>query len=136
MASSTASPRSHLGSGWAFPVRPAGGRLRYVGDETDIEQAIGIILETARRERVMRPSFGGTLRERVFDGNSIGLARRVEHEVAAALRDWEPRIQVERITAHPATVQPHVLLIEIDYVVRRTNAFYNLVYPFYLTEGS
>jgi uncharacterized protein len=129
-------PASHLGSGWGFPVRPVGGQLRYVADEVDIEQAIGLILETARRERVMRPGFGGTLRDRVFDANSIGLAQRVEHEVAEVLRDWEPRIHVERIGAHPATVQPHVLLIEIDYVVRRTNAFYNLVYPFYLTEGT
>lgn len=87
-------PQPHLGSGWAFPVRPKAGRLQYVADETDIEQAIGIILETARRERVMRPSFGGTLRERVFDSNSIDLAQRVEHEVAAALRDWEPRIHI------------------------------------------
>ncbi|KYF79082.1 hypothetical protein BE20_29415 [Sorangium cellulosum] len=133
MAQST---QPHLGSGWAFPVRPTGGRLRYVSDEVDIEQAIGIILETARRERVMMPSFGGTLRERVFDANSVGLAQRVEHEVAAALRDWEPRIQVERVSAYPATIQPHVLLIEIDYVVNRTNAFYNLVYPFYLSEGT
>ncbi len=130
------STEPQLGSGWAFPVRPTGGHLRYVSDEVDVEQAIGLILETHRRERVMRPGFGGTLRDRVFDSNSSALARRVEHEVAGALRDWEPRIHVERVTAHAATVQPHVLIIEIDYVIRRTNAFYNLVYPFYLTEGA
>ena len=28
------------------------------------------------------------------------------------------------------------LLINISYVVRATNTSYNLVYPFYLTEGS
>jgi len=129
------SARPHLGSGWAFPVRPVGGRLRYVSDEEDIEQAIGIILETARRERVLQPGFGSTLRDRVFDSNSAALAHDVEHEVAAALRDWEPRIQVERVRAHAGTAQPNVLLIEIDFVVRRTNAFHNLVYPFYLSEG-
>jgi phage baseplate assembly protein W len=133
MAQST---QPQLGSGWAFPVRPSGGRLHYVSDETDVEQAIGIILETARRERVMKPGFGGALRDRVFDSNSAGLAQRVEHEVGEALRDWEPRIHVERISAYPATVQPHVLLIEIDYLIRRTNAFYNMVYPFYLTEST
>jgi phage baseplate assembly protein W len=131
-----ASARPHLGSGWAFPVRPTGGALRYVRDEVDIEQAIGIVLETTRRERVMMPGFGTTLRDRVFDSNTVGLAQRVEQEVAAALRDWEPRIQVERVTAHAATVQPHVLLIEIDYVVRRTNVAHNLVYPFYLSEST
>lgn len=136
MASGTEITRPHLGSGWGFPVRPVAGALRYVRDELDIEQAIGIILETTRRERVMVPGFGSTLRDRVFDINSSGLAHRVEAEVGAALRDWEPRIKVERITAHAATVQPHVLLIEIDYVVNRTNTAHNLVYPFYLSEGA
>ncbi len=128
--------RPHLGCGWSFPVRPSAGGLRYVCDEEDIEQAVGLVLETAQRERVMQPGFGSTLRERVFESNTAGLAQRVEHEVNRALRDHEPRIQVERVTAHAGTVQPHVLLIEIDYVVRRTNAFYNLVYPFYLSEGT
>lgn len=130
------SNQPQLGSGWAFPVRPSAGRLRYVSDEVDVEQAIGIILETTRRERVMRPGFGTTLRDRVFDANTPGLAHHVEHEVAEALRELEPRIHVERVSAYAATVQPHVLLIEVDYVVRRTNAFFNLVYPFYLTEGA
>lgn len=132
----TVAARPHLGSGWAFPVRPSRGRLQFVRDEQDIEQAIGIILETTRRERVMVPAFGSTLRDRVFDANSAPLAQDVEREVTAALRDWEPRIVVERVTAHAGTVQPHVMLIEIDYLVRRTNVAHNLVYPFYLSEGT
>ena len=28
------------------------------------------------------------------------------------------------------------LTIKIDYRIRSNNAFYNLVYPFYLTEGA
>ena len=31
--------------------------------------------------------------------------------------------------------QKNVLLIRIDYRVRANNAFYNLVYPFFLQEG-
>jgi phage baseplate assembly protein W len=128
--------RPFLGTGWAFPVRPVGGALRYVTDEEDIEQAIGLVLETARRERVMVPGFGSTLRDRVFDTSSAALAVLVETDVRAALRDWEPRILVERVRAHAGTAQPHVLLVEIDYVVRRTNVAHNLVYPFYLAEGA
>jgi len=128
--------RPHLGRGWAFPVRPEGGALRYAAEEADIEQAIGIILETARRERLMEPAFGSTLRDRVFDSNSVALERRVEREVTEALQTWEPRIDVERVTAHAAAQQPNVLLIEIDYVVRRSNSSFNLVFPFYLAEGT
>ena len=47
---------------------------------------------------------------------------------------WEPRI--DQITVK-ATMQPSSgsLTIDIRYRVRFTNVFYNLVYPFYLSEG-
>jgi Bacteriophage baseplate protein W len=127
--------REHLGVGWSFPVRPVGGRLRYARYEEDIEQAIGIILETSRQERVMRPGFGAGLRGFVFDSNSPATHRAVEAEVRRALVEWEPRITVEGVRAYPDEERATVLLVEIDYVVRRNNAFYNLVYPFYLSEG-
>lgn len=128
--------REHLGVGWAFPVRPVGGGLRYARYEEDVEQAIGIILETNRHERVMRPRFGAGLRAHVFDPNSPSVHRLVEDEVRRALLDWEPRVELEGVRAYPDAERANVLLVEIDYRVRRTNSFYNLVYPFYLMEGA
>ncbi len=127
--------REHLGVGWAFPVRPVGGRLQFARYEEDVEQAIGIILETTRQERVMRPGFGAGLRDHVFDPNSPATHRLVEDEVRRALDDWEPRIHVEGVRARPDLERRNVLLVELDYRVRRTNSFFNLVYPFYLVEG-
>ena len=43
-----ADSKAYLGSGWAFPVRPSSGALRYVRHEEDIEQAIQIILLTGQ----------------------------------------------------------------------------------------
>jgi uncharacterized protein len=129
-------PRPHLGVGWAFPVRPSKGRLAYAAYEEDVEQAIGIILETARNERVMRPHFGAGLPSFVFANNSSISHRAVEEEVKRALIDSEPRITVERVSALAAEDEPNLMLIEIDYVVRRSNSFYNRVFPFYLTEAT
>ena len=128
--------RKHLGVGWAFPVRPVNGELLYAHYETDVEQAIGIILETTRRERIMRPDFGADLRGYVFDSNSPSTHRAVESSVQRALTTWEPRITVQSVRAFPAPDKDNVLMIEIEYVVRRTNTSFNLVYPFYLTEGA
>ena len=128
--------REYLGVGWSFPVRPVGGALTYVKYEDDVEQAIGLILETTKRERIMRPSFGAGLRAHVFDSNSPATQRAIEDEVRRALTDWEPRITVERVHAYPDATRPHVLLIDVDYVIVRSNVFFNLVYPFYLTEGA
>jgi hypothetical protein len=47
---------------------------------------------------------------------------------------WEPRI--DSITVKVTTDPPlGTLMIDIQYRVRMTNTFYNLVYPFYLQEG-
>lgn len=127
--------REYLGVGWAFPVRPVGGKLAFARYEEDVEQAIGIVLETTRRERIMRPEFGADLRDFVFDSNSPSTHRAVEAEVQRALGTWEPRITVQAVHAYPDATKNNVLLIEIEYVIRRNNASFNLVYPFYLTEA-
>jgi phage baseplate assembly protein W len=128
--------RPHLGVGWPFPVRPRQGRLQLVRYEDLVEQAIGLIIETSQNERVMVPGFGTGLRDFVFASNSPLTRGRMESDVRAALLHWEPRIQVERVEAHSSPDRPNLVLIEIDYVVKRTNTFYNRVYPFYLTQAT
>jgi len=129
--------REHLGVGWAFPVRPSpGGGLSWARYEDDVDQAIGIILQTAPFERVMLSEFGAGLRSYVFAPNTEHTHRVLEEEVKIALRRWEPRIDVERVHAYASADDPRLLLIEIDYVVRRTNTAQNRVFPFYLEEGA
>lgn len=128
--------KAFLGAGWSFPVKPVDGRLRYAAYEDDVEQAIQIILLTQRGERPMLPEFGGGLRNFLFEPNSPATCRAIERTVRAALIDWEPRIDLDRVEVVPDQQQPNLLLIHVDYVVRATNSFYNRVYPFYLLEGS
>ncbi|MEJ7812806.1 MAG: GPW/gp25 family protein [Gemmatimonadaceae bacterium] len=127
--------KAYLGVGWAFPVRPVNGRLQFVRHEEDIEQAIQLVLLTARNERVMLPPFGAGVRTYVFEPNAPPTHRTIERAVRTALIDWEPRIDVERVEVTADEDEPNLLLIHLDYVVRATNTFYNRVYPFYLFEG-
>ena len=127
--------KAFLGVGWGFPVKPVDGRLRYAAYEEDVEQAVSIILLTERGERPMLPEFGGGLRKFLFEPNSPATHRAIEHTVRAALIDWEPRIDLDRVEVVADGEQPNLLLIHVDYVVRATNSFYNRVYPFYLLEG-
>ena len=128
-------PRPHLGVGWAFPVKPVNGRLAWAKYEEDVEQAIEIILRTSPGERVMLPAFGAGLRDFVFAGNSPPTHRRVEDAVRRALVEYEPRIDVEQVRASASADEPNLMEVEIDYVVRRTNAAFNRVFPFYLNEA-
>jgi phage baseplate assembly protein W len=128
-----------LGQGWSFPVAlDPRGEVVMAAHEEDVRQAIRIILATTPGERVMRPDFGCGLRALVFEPMSATTLTLAQHHVEQGLIQWEPRIDVLSVTANPDPADPSSgrLLIDIRYRVRATNTFYNLVYPFYLLEGS
>lgn len=128
-------PRAHLGVGWAFPLRPVDGRLGWARYEEDIDQAVEIVLRTIPGERAMLPEFGAGVRRQVFEPNTAPTHRALENGVRRALVDWEPRIQLERVSAVPDPGAENLVLVHVDYMVRATNTFYNRVFPFYLTEA-
>jgi hypothetical protein len=131
----TVEPKAFLGRGWAFPVSPgASGDVSMAEYEEDVRQAVHIVLGSNFGERVMRPTFGADLQRFVFEPVSTTTLALVRQRVEEALVTWEPRIDVRdvRVTSNAARNE---LLIQIDYRVRATNTFYNLVYPFYLLEG-
>jgi phage baseplate assembly protein W len=125
-----------LGTGWAFPiaVEPAGG-VALASDADDIRQAIHIILGTSPGERIMRPDFGAGLQALVFEPINTTTMALAKHHVEQALIRWEPRIDSIEVNV-TEEARAGRLTIDIRYRVRATNVFYNLVYPFYLLEGS
>jgi hypothetical protein len=104
--------------------------------EEDIAEAIRIILWTAKGERVMRPEFGCGLQDYVFTTTDATSLRLLASDIEEAIRVWEPRVESAEVEVSPDEQDPGKLLIHIDYVVRSTNNLYNLVYPFYIHEGS
>jgi len=129
--------KEFLGRGWRFPVNvtPA-GKIMMSEHEEDIKEAIWIILSTSKGERVMRPDFGCGIYDFVFatiNTTTIGL---IEASVREALTLWEPRIELINVNVATDKAEEGMLLISIDYRVRMTNNEFNLVYPFYLKEGT
>lgn len=126
--------KDFLGIGWKFPIRvnPKGG-LSYSKYEQDIEEAISIILGTAKGERLMLPEFGCGIHNLVFAPINPTTTGDIEHHVMEALSKWEPRVEVLRIDVEQYREEAK-LLIRVDYRVLSTNTYANIVYPFYLTE--
>lgn len=125
-----------LGVGWKYPVRTdATGKIAMSRYEEDIQEAIRIILGTAKGERVMRPDFGCGIHELVFAPINTATMTLVENSVREALTLWETRIDLIRVEASDQEASTGRLLVGIDYRVRVTNNRFNLVYPFYLKEG-
>jgi phage baseplate assembly protein W len=130
-------PKAFLGVGWAFPpqVRADGAPAMAVYEE-DIHQALRIILGTNPGERVMRPDFGAGLDTFVFEPVNPTTMTRVRTRVREALVDWEPRVDILDVEVTTDQEQRNLLVIEVRYRVRATNTLHNLVYPFYLDEGT
>lgn len=128
--------REFLGVGWKFPIRVnARGGLSFSRHEQDIEEAIWVILSTAKGERVMEPDFGCGIHEYVFAPNNPATRGSISYEVHKALAEFEPRIEVESVRVESFPEAANRLLIYVDYRVRSNNVRRNMVYPFYLTEA-
>ncbi len=131
------STRAFLGVGWAFPPRLENdGQIATAVYEEDIRQAIRIILGTNPGERVMRPEFGAGLNTFLFEPVNSTTRARIKMRVQEALVAWEPRIEVEEVRVTVASEERNTLFIELGYRVMATNSRFNLVYPFYLQEGT
>ncbi len=128
---------SFLGRGWKFPVSldEESGKVMTVAYEEDIQEAIGIIIGTRKGERVMRPDFGCDLHHHLFDVVDYTLLKQMESKVKQALILWEPRITDLDVLAEMGE-EPQLVRITVKYTVRTTNNPFNLVFPFYVNEGS
>jgi uncharacterized protein len=120
-----------VGQGWRFPAVISGtGGVRLVGGTDEIDSAIRMILATVPGERVMRPEFGCAMWNHVFSPLTAGTLGLIEQAAREALERWEPRIELEQVTATPDERTASVT-VDVEYRVRVTNDVRNLVFPFY-----
>ena len=121
------------GTGWRFPILPdATGTLSYVSGDVNVEQSLRILLLTELGQRVMRPDFGSKAARLVFAPGSLQYLGQLETTVREAIRDWEPRIEVEEVRAEVNPNDETRVSVKLAYKVRPTNTRHNLVFPFYL----
>jgi phage baseplate assembly protein W len=124
---------SWRGRGWRFPLSPdQTGSLGYNEGGQNVEQSIRVILLTRLGERVMRPDFGCKAGQMVFAPGSAQNLRLLELSARDALRDWEPRIDVDAVTVEAEPGAENRIKVDIEYHLRGTNTRQNLVFPFYL----
>ena len=130
--------KDFLGRGWKFPVavNPTTGRIAMSEHEEDIKESIRIIIATAPGERVMRPDFGCGIHDLVFSAISSVTVGLFESRVREAITKFEPRVDILKLDISTRDADNGKLEINLTYLVRDTNTEFNLVFPFYLTEGA
>ena len=121
-----------VGRGFAFPMgaNPSGGSAMVSGTH-NVEQAMLLVLGTAKGERPMRPEFGCGIHDLVFAPADASTAGTAAYEVQSSLRRWEPRIDVQDVDVTFEEGGVGIMYLSITYTIRGTNDPRNLVFPFY-----
>lgn len=124
-----------LGRGWSFPPVLTDNGVKMSAYEQDIRESLRVLFSTSPGDRVNRYDYGCNLRQYAFEPLSEQLTVRMRNEISRAVILYEPRIELEDVSFEE---QPDngVLLIRLSYMVLRTNNRNNMVYPFYLNEGT
>lgn len=130
--------KAFLGLGWSFPPafnKPQASAMM-VSEEEDVMQSLQILLGTRPGERVMQPRFGCNLDIMLFEPITTTLIAFVKELIQNAILYFESRIELDSININTVQIHDGLILIELNYTIRSTNSRFNLVYPFYLNEGS
>lgn len=124
-----------LGRSWRFPPVVTEQGVLMSSYEQNIRESLHVLFSTAPGERVNRYDYGCPLRRYAFEPLTMQLLVRMRNEISRAVTLYEPRIALEDISFEEQPNQG-VLLIRLTYIVIRTNSRNNMVYPFYLNEGT
>lgn len=130
--------KSFLGTGWSFP--PAFSKqtndVKMVSEEEDIQQSLHILFGTIKGERVMNTEYGSNLNEMVYENMSTTFVNFVVHRIEHSILHFEPRIRVSNIEVDTSRESEGVIYITVFYTIIQTNTRSNIVYPFYVREGT
>jgi uncharacterized protein len=129
---------SFLGTGWSFPptFSKVNGSVGMVSDEKDIEESLAILFSTVAGERFLQPTYGCNLNELLFEPMSTTLKTYVKGLIEQAVLLFEPRVIFNDVSIDTSNELEGRLDLGIDYTVRATNSRFNLVFPFYKSEGA
>ncbi len=105
-----------LGRGISFPPRVGSdGRIAWSEGDDNIREAIRIILETNRNERLRLPEFGAGLRRYLFEPNTVATRHQLQDRILKALAAWEPRIAVDSVDVDADPDDPEGAIATIGY---------------------
>ena len=107
-----------------------------VTEEEDIGQSLHILLATRPGERVHRFDFGCGIYRFVHEEMTVTNQTLLKELIADTVLMYEPRVTLNEVTFDLESIYDGVLIICLDYTVRRTNSRSNMVFPFYLREGT
>jgi phage baseplate assembly protein W len=137
MGNTNKDENSFLGRGWSFPPAFVKGdnSVKMVEEEEDIKQSLMILLSTIKGERVMQPDYGANMEDLLFEPLNVSFAKRISEKIERAILFFEPRIKTDDISFNQDN-ENGLVELRIDYTIIATNNRRNIVYPYYINEGT
>jgi len=105
-------------------------------DAEDVREALWILLSTKPGERIMHPAYGCGLHQMIFESINESTVTEIKDLVERAVLFYEPRVTLQNVSVDTTEANQGLLRITLDYVISTTNNRSNMVYPFYIGEGS
>ena len=129
--------KTFLGIGWNFPPEfgSASGPTRMSSDEENIRQSLQTLFSISPGERIGHYDYGCSIKKYVFELLDVTTQTLMAEDIRKALTLYEPRIDLDSIEFEAAQ-EKGILFIKLEYTIRQTNKRSNMVYPFYLNEGT
>ena len=130
--------KSFLGKGWSFPPTFSKEKadIEIVSKEEDIRQSLIIFFNTRLGERVMRSDYGCIVHNYMFEKSDLNTIKELAFQLKQSITRYEPRIIVHDVHASKSDAINGLIHLEVVYEIRSTNVRNNIVFPFYLNEGT
>jgi phage baseplate assembly protein W len=126
-----------IGKGWSFPPsfsKTLKGVDHRIGND-DIIESLNILLTTLPGERIYDANYGCDLTPLLFEPFTSSLKTRLSERIKTAIILYEPRIEFED-TEFDLSIEEGIMYIEVRYRIKKNNSRFNMVFPFYLKEGT
>jgi phage baseplate assembly protein W len=127
-----------LGRGWKFPpefTRAQCGPLMSEAEQ-DIKESLHILLSTRMGERVLQATYGCNLIREVFESMNVTFLTMLKNHVRMSIERYEPRVDIIDVIMDTIGIYDGYIMIDVQYFIRAVNRRDNIVYPFYLNEGT
>jgi phage baseplate assembly protein W len=107
-----------------------------VSAEEDIVESLRLLFLTRPGERLMHPRYGCALHDLVFEPMNAETEAAIAAAIQRAILFHEPRIELGSVAVRAEDWAGGRLRILLEYRVVATNTRANVVFPFYLAEGT
>ena len=105
----------------SFNIHPIRKDVNVHKSERAIVNSVKNLVLTNHYERPFQPELGSNIRRRLFENVDSVMAAQIEREIEETIVNFEPRVQVSRVTAIPAPDQNNYQIVLEFFIINSPN---------------